>query len=261
MFVADGVADPAVVGLDRVGPQVDRELRLDPQQVAPLQRPVVGELLALEQRVDQRGRACRGRGPARNRRDLRGLGQRADDVEVDAAEEDRVGAGVRRLDPALLELGQDAARRGRSPGRTRSPARTGARSRAPRRPPPTRPRAGGAGGEGGACSITSSAQTPRQGLRRVGGGLHSPSILAQNPARGEKPSRAHARRPATGRIRVQRLVSRAGGRPPRSGPLLPSTPASCRGFAGGLVLTLIRNNGQDAPYAGGWRSPWARRTV
>ena len=42
--VAEARPDPAVVGLHRVRPEVDRELRLHAQQVAPPHRPVVGEL-------------------------------------------------------------------------------------------------------------------------------------------------------------------------------------------------------------------------
>ena len=49
----DARPNPAVIRLRRIGPQVDGELRLDPQQVAPLHRPVVGKLLPLQQAVDQ----------------------------------------------------------------------------------------------------------------------------------------------------------------------------------------------------------------
>ena len=57
------VANPAVIGLRRVGPEVDGKLRLDPQQVAPLHGPVVGELVALQQAVDQGAALVRARGP------------------------------------------------------------------------------------------------------------------------------------------------------------------------------------------------------
>ena len=49
----DGRANPAVIGLHRVGPEFDGELGLDPQQVAPLHGPVVGELVSLQQAIDQ----------------------------------------------------------------------------------------------------------------------------------------------------------------------------------------------------------------
>ena len=42
-----------MIGLHGVGPEIDGELRLDPQQIAPLQRPVVGEFIPLQQTVDQ----------------------------------------------------------------------------------------------------------------------------------------------------------------------------------------------------------------
>ena len=47
------VANPVVIRLRRVGPEIDGKLRLDPQQVAPLHRPVIRELVALQQPVDQ----------------------------------------------------------------------------------------------------------------------------------------------------------------------------------------------------------------
>ena len=99
-------ADPAVIGLRRVGPEVDRELRLDPQQVAPLHRPVVGELLALEQPVDQ-GARLSGSVSGRNCPGLLGRGQRADHVQIGPPDEHRVRAEVGRLDAQLLQLAED----------------------------------------------------------------------------------------------------------------------------------------------------------
>jgi hypothetical protein len=75
-----------VVRLHRVGPQVDRELGLDAQQLAPPERPVVGELLALQQRCDQ-PRALPGAAIRRERAHLGGGGQRADHIEEGAAHE------------------------------------------------------------------------------------------------------------------------------------------------------------------------------
>ena len=43
-----------MIGLGRVRPQVDGELGLDPQQVAPFQGPIVGPLVALQHAVHQR---------------------------------------------------------------------------------------------------------------------------------------------------------------------------------------------------------------
>ena len=47
-------ADPVMVGLRRVRPQVHGEFGLDPQDVAPFHRPIVREFIAREKRVDQR---------------------------------------------------------------------------------------------------------------------------------------------------------------------------------------------------------------
>ena len=84
--------DPAVIRLRGVGPEVDGKLRLDPQHVAPLHRPVIGKLVPL--------RAGGRSGPPLVLRVrvleerpcfLRG-GQRADQVQIDAADEHGVGA-------------------------------------------------------------------------------------------------------------------------------------------------------------------------
>ena len=99
------LAEPPVVGLHRVGPQVDRELRLDPQQVAPLQRPVVGEGLALQQRLDHLralARVPRLEEPPDRRR----LRQRARHVQVHPPEEHRVGADPRGPDAAPPQRGR-----------------------------------------------------------------------------------------------------------------------------------------------------------
>ena len=99
-------ANPAVIGLRRVGPEVDGKLRLDPQQIAPLHRPVVGKLLPLQQAVDQGAAFVRVRS-ARNSLGLLGGGQRADDVEIDPADKHRVGAQSGRLDAQLLQPVED----------------------------------------------------------------------------------------------------------------------------------------------------------
>ena len=107
LVFADGGADPVVIGLCGIGPEIDGELGLDAQEVAPLHGPVVGELGAFEQAVDE-GSAFGGVGVCEElRRFLRG-GQGADDVEVGAAEEDGVGREVGGLDVEALQSGEDA---------------------------------------------------------------------------------------------------------------------------------------------------------
>ena len=53
LVLGDRRPDPAVIGLRRIGPEIDGELGLDPQDVAPLHRPVIGELIPLQQAIDQ----------------------------------------------------------------------------------------------------------------------------------------------------------------------------------------------------------------
>ena len=58
--LAHGVPDPVMVGLYRVRPEIDREFRLDSQQIGPLHGPDLGEFLAVQQLVDQEPRAAAG---------------------------------------------------------------------------------------------------------------------------------------------------------------------------------------------------------
>ena len=44
-----------VVGLGALGPEVDRKLGFDAQQVAPLHGPVIGKLVALQELIDEGG--------------------------------------------------------------------------------------------------------------------------------------------------------------------------------------------------------------
>ncbi|RKY08025.1 MAG: hypothetical protein DRP66_05430 [Planctomycetota bacterium] len=54
-ILSDGIVNPSVIGLHCVWPEVDGELGLYPQQIAPLQRPVVGKGVPLHQPFDQPG--------------------------------------------------------------------------------------------------------------------------------------------------------------------------------------------------------------
>ncbi len=102
----DARANPAVIGLHRVGPELDGELRLDPQQVAPLHRPVVGELVSLQETIDELAAFV----AVRILQELPGLfGRRqgADHVEVDPAHEDAVGTDSGGRDAQLLQPAED----------------------------------------------------------------------------------------------------------------------------------------------------------
>ena len=93
----DGSLDPPMVGLHRVGPQVDRELRFHPQQVAPFQGPVLRELIACQELVYQAGTFVRliAREECLH---FPGFGQGSYHVQVYATKEDLVGRWACRLD-------------------------------------------------------------------------------------------------------------------------------------------------------------------
>ncbi len=97
---------PAVIRLRGVGPEIDRELGLDPEDVAPLHGPVVGVLVAFQQTVDQRGAFAFGVRVVEELADLLRGGKRAEHVQVHAAHEHRVGA-EHRLDAQRRQLGED----------------------------------------------------------------------------------------------------------------------------------------------------------
>ena len=80
---------PTVIGLRRVRPEIDRKLRLDAQQIAPLHGPIHRELIALEQRLDQSTAFVRFRVLDEGAR-LSRRRQRADDIEEGAAHKHRV---------------------------------------------------------------------------------------------------------------------------------------------------------------------------
>ncbi len=103
----EAVANVVVVRLHRVGPEVDGILALDAEQVAPFQRGGVGELRTRQQVVHELGPLGRV-GFGQERPGLGGGGQEARRVEVDAAEELRVGAERGRGDVELAQLVQDA---------------------------------------------------------------------------------------------------------------------------------------------------------
>ena len=105
MFSRMAVTDPAVIGLHGVGPQVDGKLGLDPQQVAPLHGPVVGEFPPRKQPVDQQAPLVR----IASWRNCwaSGRGQGPDDVQVHPAEKYSIGTEVGRLDAQTLKLAED----------------------------------------------------------------------------------------------------------------------------------------------------------
>ena len=84
LVFADGGANPVVIGLCGVGPEIDGELGLDAQQVAPLHGPIVGELGAFEEAIDEGG-AFGGVGVGEELRSFLRGGQGADDIEEGAA--------------------------------------------------------------------------------------------------------------------------------------------------------------------------------
>ena len=95
--------NPAVVRLGGIGPEVDREFGLDPQQVGPLHRPVVGKLRTLQQAIDQHRALVGGLVVQKTLRLVR-RGQRADRVEIDPPYESSIGTQLGRLDFQLFQL-------------------------------------------------------------------------------------------------------------------------------------------------------------
>jgi len=105
-ILANAGANPAVIGLGRIGPEVDGELGLHPQQIAPLHRPIVGKLLPLQEAIDQQAALLGVLIQQELPRLLRG-GQGADDVQVGPPHKHLVGAHVRRLDAQPLQPAED----------------------------------------------------------------------------------------------------------------------------------------------------------
>ena len=101
-----------VIGLRRVGPEIDGELRLDAQQVAPLHGPIVGELGAFEEPVDEGG-ALGGVWVGQKLRCLLRGGQGANDIEESAADKYGVGREIGGLDLEALQAVEHACVDGR----------------------------------------------------------------------------------------------------------------------------------------------------
>ncbi len=104
--VADRIVEPLVVGLNGVGPEIDRELGLDAEDVAPLEGPEIGKFGAGEEEIDQDG-ALVGRAVLEEVVSGLGVWDGADEVDVDAAEEDFVGAGGSGIGVEAMESGGD----------------------------------------------------------------------------------------------------------------------------------------------------------
>ncbi len=104
--LANAGADPAVISLGSLRPQVDRKLALDAEDVAPLHRPIVGELLSLQEAVDEDGSLV-GIGAAKEVFDLLGDWYGADDIETGPADEDGVAAEAAGLDADLPQPIED----------------------------------------------------------------------------------------------------------------------------------------------------------
>jgi hypothetical protein len=98
----DGAPDPVVIGLRRVWPQINGKLRLHPEQVAPLHRPVIRKFIARQKLVNEFGAFVRvaaqdeAAGLARGR-----LG--ANHVQAGTPDKHRVGTEMGRLDVQLLQ--------------------------------------------------------------------------------------------------------------------------------------------------------------
>jgi hypothetical protein len=95
-----------IVSLGGVGPQVDRELGLDSQEITPLHSPVVGEFVAGEELVDEEG-ALVGVLAVEKFNGLGGGREGAGDIYIQASEENGVGGEVGGPDSEFLPTGKD----------------------------------------------------------------------------------------------------------------------------------------------------------
>ena len=96
VFLETG-ANPVVVGLHGVWPEVDRKLGFDAEQIAPLHGPVIHEFVALQQPVDQQGALVQIAVVQKLARFLGG-GDRADHIQKCPAEKHGIGAKIGRRD-------------------------------------------------------------------------------------------------------------------------------------------------------------------
>jgi len=88
----DRLADPVVIGLGGIGPEIDGEFRFDAQNVAPFHRPVVGEFPPLQQTIDQRTPLPLRVRVVDERPGLVCRGQRADHIQIGATDKHGVRA-------------------------------------------------------------------------------------------------------------------------------------------------------------------------
>ena len=97
--------DPAVIGLGGVGPNLDGELRLDSENVAPFHGPVIEVRGLVQETVDQ-GDAFVGIRALDEGLGLIGRGKFAQDVEIGTTNEHGIGAEG-GLDSHRLQFGKD----------------------------------------------------------------------------------------------------------------------------------------------------------
>ena len=93
-------ANTALISIDRIGPQVNGELRLHPERITPLHGPVIKEALAEEQLIDQLSILVRALVFNKILSLFHGR-QTPPERQIDAPDIDRVGGHIRH-DTALV---------------------------------------------------------------------------------------------------------------------------------------------------------------
>ena len=102
LVLLDGGSDPAVIRLRRVGPQINGELRLHPQQIAPLHRPVIRKFIARQKLVIELGALVRVAAQD-EAAGFAGGWLCANHVQIGAPDKHRVGTEIGRLDVQLFQ--------------------------------------------------------------------------------------------------------------------------------------------------------------
>ena len=81
-----------MISLRGVRPQVDRKLGLDPQDVSPFHCPIIGKLIPLQKPINQEPPFVLRVGVLQEIPGLSGGRQRAEYIQISAADKDRIRA-------------------------------------------------------------------------------------------------------------------------------------------------------------------------
>ena len=97
-----------IVRLRRIGPEIHGKLRFHAKEFAPFHPPIIREPGIIEQPVDQAGSFIRIVVTDETGR-LLGRGQRPDDIQINPADEYRIGTDIRRSNSQRRQLAEHKA--------------------------------------------------------------------------------------------------------------------------------------------------------